>query len=261
LVEPLSLDEAYLDVTENKKNIPSATEVAKEIKKKIKERLNLTASAGVSINKFLAKVASDMDKPDGLFVIPPKKTIEFIKKLPVAKIPGVGKVTAEKMKKMKINTGADLRKFAKEELSKFFGKVGIHYYKIVHNEYDSPVQPNRIRKSISSENTYADDLTDEKEMLKQIKKICEGLFKSMQKNETNGKTVTLKIKYHDFEQRTRSKTVTHYLKSKEELCEIAESLFWSPDKPGKPVRLFGVGVSNLNTEEKKIEKDQLDLSL
>ena len=259
LVEPLSLDEAYLDVTENKKNIPSATIVAKEIKAEIKKELNLTASAGVSINKFLAKVASDMDKPNGLYVIPPNKTIEFIKTLPIKKIPGIGKVTAEKMKKMNILTGADLRNYERVELVRLFGKTGSYYYKIVRNEYNSPVMPDRIRKSISSENTFNDDLTDETIMLEELKKISAGLFKSMQKLETTGKTVTLKIKYHNFEQRTRSKTLSNLISTEEELHEIVEELFWVPEKPDKPVRLLGVGVSNLNNEEKKENDNQLFL--
>jgi len=259
LVEPLSLDEAFLDVTENKKNIPSATIIAKEIKQKIKDQLNLTASAGISINKFLAKVASDMDKPDGLFVIPPEKTIEFIEKLPIEKIPGIGKVTAEKMKNMNIKTGHDLRKFERVDLVRLFGKTGAYYYQIVRNEYDSPVVPDRIRKSISSENTFTEDLIDENEMLKELKQISKGLFKSCERLNTNGKTITLKIKYHDFEQRTRSKTIDHFLNSEEELFKIVEELFWIPEKPYKAVRLFGVGLSNLNTEEKQTETSQLIL--
>ena len=259
LVEPLSLDEAFLDVTENKKNIPSATLTAKEIKKRIKNELSLTASAGISINKFLAKVASDMDKPNGLFVIPPEKTIEFIEKLPIKKIPGIGKVTAKKMESMNILTGKDLRNFERVELVRLFGKPGSYYYKIVRNEYDSPVVPDRIRKSISSENTFAIDLTDETEMLSVLQKISDGLFKSLERLNTNGKTITLKIKYHDFEQRTRSKTINHFVQSKEELFEIVEELFWLPEKPYKPVRLFGVGLSNLNAEEKVKTSSQLSL--
>lgn len=261
LVEPLSLDEAYLDVTENKKNIPSATIIAKEIKQKIKDELQLTASAGISINKFLAKVASDMDKPDGLFVIPPEKTIEFIEKLPIEKIPGIGKVTAEKMKNMNINTGKDLRGFQRVELVRLFGKMGAYYYQIVRNEYDSRVVPDRPRKSISSENTFIDDLTNENEMLQELKSISESLFKSCGKLNTTGKTITLKIKYHDFEQRTRSKTIDHFLKSEEELFKIVEELFWLPEKPYKPVRLFGVGLSNLNNNEKEENDPQMALNL
>lgn len=261
LVEPLSLDEAYLDVTENKKNIPSATLIAKEIKQNIKNNLNLTASAGVSINKFLAKVASDMDKPDGLFVIPPDKTVEFIEKLPIEKIPGIGKVTAAKMKNMNITTGTDLRQFERAALVRLFGKQGSYYYKIVRNEYDSPVVPDRIRKSISSENTFIDDLSDEIKMLDELKKISESLYKSCEKLSTTGKTITLKIKYHDFEQRTRSKTIDHPVISNDELFNIVEELFWIPEKPYKPVRLFGVGLSNLNNRGMTDEGPQLMLDL
>ena len=261
LVEPLSLDEAYLDVTENKKGIPSATIIAKEIKQKIKDELHLTASAGISINKFLAKVASDMDKPDGLYVIPPEKTIEFIEKLPIEKIPGIGKVTAEKMKNININNGHDLRQFQRVELVRLFGKVGAYYYQIVRNEYDSNVVPDRVRKSISSENTFHDDLKDESEMLAELKNISESLFRSCEKLKTTGKTVTLKIKYHDFEQRTRSKTIETPVQSNSELFKIVEELFWMPEKPYKPVRLFGVGLSNLNTEERKNDASQMVLDL
>lgn len=261
LVEPLSLDEAFLDVTENKMNISSATIIAKEIKQKIKDRLQLTASAGISINKFLAKVASDMDKPDGLFVIPPDKTIEFIEKLQIEKIPGIGKVTAQKMKSMNINTGYDLKQFERVELVRLFGKMGAYYYQIIRNEYDSNVVPDRIRKSISTENTFTDDLSDESQLLNEIKNISESLFISCEKLNTSGKTVTLKIKYFDFEQRTRSKTIDNPVNSKEELFNIAEELFRKPEKPVKPVRLLGLGLSNLNNYEKKNDDSQMVLNL
>lgn len=261
LVEPLSLDEAFLDVTENKYNMSSATLIAKEIKQRIKDELQLTASAGISINKFLAKVASDMDKPDGLFVIPPEKTIEFIEKLPIEKIPGIGKVTSQKMKNMNINSGYDLRQYQRVELVRLFGKMGAYYYQIVRNEYDSSVVPDRVRKSISTENTFLDDLTKEEDMLKELKILSDSLFKSSIKLNAAGKTVTLKIKYHDFEQRTRSKTIEHYVQTDGELFNIVEELFWVPEKPYKPVRLFGVGLSNLNIHEKAEDNSQMILDL
>lgn len=259
LVEPLSLDEAYLDVTENKAGNPSATLIAKEIKKRIKEELNLTASAGVSISKFLAKVASDMQKPDGLTVIPPDKAEAFIETLAIEKIPGIGRVTAEKMNRLGIKTGADIKKVEMNELVRRFGKTGAYYYHIVRCEYNSPVVPDRIRKSISTENTFGDDIDDENIMLEELDKIVTGLEKSMKKLKTQGKTITLKIKYFDFQLTTRSKTLNYFVDSKNEIFPVIRELLFKPEKPAKPVRLLGVGVSNLNHENPKIISDQLDL--
>ena len=259
LVEPLSLDEAYLDVTENKTGNPSATLIAKEIKQRIKEELNLTASAGVSINKFLAKVASDIQKPDGLTVILPDKAEVFIETLPIEKIPGIGRVTAEKMNKFGIKTGADIKKLQLEELVKRFGKTGSYYYYIVRCEYNSPVVPDRIRKSISVENTFSDDVDDDKIMLEELEGLTESLERSMKKNKTTGKTITLKIKYHDFQLTTRSKTLKTFVDSKTEIYNVIKELLYKPEKPFKPVRLLGVGVSNLNHENLQVISDQLDL--
>jgi DNA polymerase-4 len=259
LVEPLSLDEAYLDVTENKVGNPSATLIAKEIKQRIKDELHLTASAGVSINKFLAKVASDMQKPDGLTVIPPEKAEAFIETLPIEKIPGIGKVTAEKMNKFGIKTGADIKRLELEELVKRYGKTGSYYYHIVRCDYDSPVVPDRIRKSISVENTFNDDVDNDNTMLEELARLIENLERSMKKTKTLGKTVTLKIKYHDFQQTTRSKTLKTFVDNKEEIFEVIKELLYKPEKPFKPVRLLGVGLSNLNHENPKTFSDQLDL--
>lgn len=261
LVEPMSLDEAYLDVTENKKGIKSATIVAKEIKQKIKDKLKLSASAGISINKFLAKVASDMDKPDGLFVITPDKADEFINKLPVEKVPGIGRVTQSKMKEMGINTCTDLKKYTRVQLVQMFGKTGGYYYDIVHCEYDNPVSPNRIRKSVSSENTFAEDLTIKDDMLKEIESLTRSVADWLVKRNVKGKTVTLKIKYFDFVQRTRSKTVPHFTNSFDEIHEIAKDLFYHPNVPEKPVRLLGVGVSNLDIVENPEGEDQIRMQL
>lgn len=258
LVEPLSLDEAYLDVTENKTGNPSATLIAKEIKKRIREELNLTASAGVSINKFLAKVASDMQKPDGLTIIPPDKAEAFIEKLAIEKIPGIGRVTAEKMNRLGIKTGADIKKFEMNELVRRFGKTGAYYYHLVRCEYNSPVVPDRIRKSISTENTFGDDIDDENIMLDELDKIVTGLEKSMKKLKTQGKTITLKIKYLDFQLTTRSRTLNYFVDSKDEIFPVVKELLFKPEKPLKPVRLLGVGVSNLNHENPKMISDQLD---
>ncbi len=259
LVEPLSLDEAYLDVTKNKTGNPSATLIAKEIKKRIKEELHLTASAGVSINKFLAKVASDMQKPNGLTVITPEKAEAFIETLPIEKIPGIGKVTATKMHKLGIKTGADIKQIEKNELIKRFGKTGAYYYHLVRCEHNSLVVPDRIRKSISSESTFSDDIDDENLMLEELDKIVTGLERSMKKLKTQGKTITLKIKYHDFQLTTRSRTLHVFVDSKEEIFPVIKELLFTPEKPTKPVRLLGVGLSTLNHEGLKIISDQLDL--
>jgi len=259
LVEPLSLDEAYLDVTENKTGNPSATLIAKEIKKRIKEELHLTASAGVSINKFLAKVASDMQKPDGLTVITPEKAEAFIERLPIEKIPGIGKVTAAKMNKLGIKTGTDIKRIEMNELVKRFGKIGAYYFHLVRCEHNSPVVPDRIRKSISSESTFNDDIDDENIMLEELEKIVAGLERSMKKLKTQGKTITLKIKYHDFQLTTRSRTLNVFVDSKEAITPIIKELLFTPQKPDRPVRLLGVGLSNLNHEGPEIISDQLDL--
>jgi DNA polymerase-4 len=259
LVEPLSLDEAYLDVTENKVGNPSATLIAKEIKRRIKDELQLTASAGVSINKFLAKVASDMQKPDGLTVIPPEKAEAFIETLPIEKIPGIGKVTAEKMNKFGIKTGADIKRLELEELVKRYGKTGSYYYHIVRCDYNSPVVPDRIRKSISVENTFNDDVDNDNTMLEELERLTANLEQHMKKTKTWGKTVTLKIKYHDFQLTTRSKTLKTFVNNKEEIFEVIKELLYKPEKPFKPVRLLGVGLSNLNNENPQIIPAQLDL--
>jgi DNA polymerase-4 len=259
LVEPLSLDEAYLDVTSNKKGIKSATLVAKEIKKQIKRELNLNASAGVSINKFLAKVASDVDKPNGLYVIPPNKAEAFIETLAINKVPGIGKVTFQKMKKLGINTCGDLKKMDWSELRSKFGKVGSYYYKIVHGEYDSPVKPNRIRKSVSSERTFDSDLNDPEKMLQKLENITQHVVDYLNKRKIKGKTVTIKIKYFDFVSRTRSKSLPGWLNTFDEIFPVVKELLYQPSLPEKPVRLLGVGLSNLNITEKKESADQLTL--
>jgi DNA polymerase-4 len=260
LVEPMSLDEAYLDVTINKKGIQSATHVAEEIKTRIKKELKLTASAGVSINKFLAKVASDVNKPDGIFVIPPDKTEEFIDKLPIEKVPGIGKVTTAKMHEMGVVTCADLKKFGKIELNRLFGKTGGYYFDIVHGNYDNPVKSGRIRKSVSSERTFDKDITNPEEMIARLKTITGNVVKYLVTREIKGKTVTLKIKYDDFVHKTRSKSVNEWISSYNEIFPVVVELFNSPTAPDKPVRLLGVGLSNLNLYEEPEDGDQLTIS-
>ena len=244
LVEPLSLDEAFLDVTENKKSISYANIIAREIRNKIKNHVGLNSSAGISINKFLAKVATEINKPNGQKTIHPKQVDAFIDSLKIDKFFGIGKVTAKKMYDLGIYTGADLRKLEKSDLVKYFGKSGDHYFKIVRSIQNNPVNPNRIRKSIGAEQTFSKDLTSESFILEKLAHISEDLENRMRKNLNKGKTVTLKIKYNDFTQETRSKTIDKYISKKEEFFPIIENLIFNK-RMKKPVRLLGIAITNL----------------
>ncbi|MFY0628850.1 MAG: DNA polymerase IV [Flavobacteriaceae bacterium] len=250
LVEPLSLDEAYLDVTENKKGNPSASMIAQEIRDRIYEVLELRASAGISINKFIAKVASDINKPNGQKTINPEEVIPFLEGLSVNKFYGVGKVTAAKMHNLGIFTGLDLKKKSQEELTKLFGKSGSFYYNIVRGIHHSKVKPNRIRKSIAAERTFFENISSEIFMLEKLNKIAEELERRMINSETKGKTITLKIKYSDFTQQTRSKTIPQFIQTKEEVMEIIKELLYQ-EKLKNSVRLLGISFSNLDTEKKE----------
>jgi DNA polymerase-4 len=259
LVEPLSLDEAYLDVTENKLNIASAIQIAKDIRKSILDETRLTASAGVSVNKFVAKVASDMNKPDGLTFIPPEKVEEFMEALKIEKFFGVGKVTADKMHSLGINTGADLKALSLDELTELFGKSGRFYYQIVRGIDNRPVQPDREYKSLAAENTFAVDIEDVNEMLKALEPIVEHAYRRMKRNELYGRTLTLKIKYSDFKQITRSKTYDHRLIDEKELLRLSQELLLEI-KDLRSVRLLGISVSNFEEPELK-EPRQLKMEL
>ena len=254
LVEPLSLDEAYLDVTENKFNLPSATQIAKEIKARILEETQLTASAGVSFNKFLAKVASALQKPNGLTVIPPEKAEALVESLPIEKFYGIGQVTAAKMHGLGIRTGFDLKQRSKEELIRNFGKSGEYYYCIARAQDDRQVEPNRIRKSVGAERTYAEDLESVTEMDEKLKPLAEEVAEYLTEKNNGGRTVTVKIKYADFTQTTRSKTFLSHIQSGEQLWQIAKELLRTPFEPQLPVRLLGVSVSNLLSEEAENHK-------
>ncbi|MEN8704027.1 MAG: DNA polymerase IV [Polaribacter sp.] len=245
LVEPLSLDEAYLDVTENKKGNPSANEIAREIRQKIYDKTGLRASAGISINKFIAKVASDINKPNGQKTIHPEEVIQFIEELPVNKFYGVGKVTAAKMYNLGIFVGNDLKKKTLEELSLLFGKSGLNYYNIVRGIHKSEVKPNRIRKSVGAERTFRENISSEIYMLDKLNDIADEIEKRMEKSNSKGKTITLKIKYSDFTQQTRSKTVGQFLSKKKEFFPIVKELLYQ-DKLENSVRLLGLSFSNLN---------------
>lgn len=244
LVEPLSLDEAYLDVTENKINMPSATIIAKEIKKKIKSKTKLTASAGVSYNKFLAKIASDYDKPDGLYLITPGKAEKFLEELPVEKFHGIGKKTAERLHKLRIKSGKDLKLFDKYKLIKLFGKHGIFYYDIVRGIDEREVNPSRIRKSVGAENTFSEDLVEIEDIKSRLHEIAERLYSRVNKYKLYGKTITVKIKFHDFEIITRSKTVNSGIKTLPDITMHSEELLMNEDLKGKAIRLLGISISN-----------------
>lgn len=258
LVEPLSLDEAFMDVTENKKDLKSAILIAKQIRQKIRERTGLNASAGVSYNKFLAKIASDLNKPNGQAVILPEEAEGFLEKLPIKKFFGIGKVTAEKMTALGIHTGKDLKEYSLQYLTRKFGKSGLHYYNIVRGIHLSEVQPNRIRKSLSAENTFEKDLLAMEDLLVALKPISDELTKRIKKSGIRGRTVTLKIKFSDFTQQTHSKTQDQY-PEEEHLWDIAQELL--TQKPfDKPIRLLGLGISNLNvTEEYQHFGEQLKI--
>lgn len=244
LVEPLSLDEAFLDVTVNKANNPSATRIATEIRAKIKAETGLNASAGISYNKFLAKVASDINKPNGQAVIPPEQAEAFLEKLPIERFYGIGKVTAEKMKKYGIHNGWDLKQYSLNFLMQRFGKSGAHYYNIVRGIHLSEVHPHRDRKSLSVETTFERDLFDREELLTAMDKVLEELFRRLNKGNIRGRTLTLKLKYRDFTLQTRSKSLERYL-TREDIEEMAQELL-DQEALKMPIRLMGLGISNLD---------------
>ncbi len=247
LVEPLSLDEAFLDVTVNKLEIPLASEIAKRIKAEILAETGLTASAGVAPNKFIAKIASDYNKPNGLTVIPPEKVDAFLIDLPVRKLPGVGPVTEQRMASAGILTVRRMREFAKEELQALFGKSGAWYYHICRGEDERPVISDWERKSVGVEDTFAKDLTEIEDMRAELKKIAEKLSVRLKKREMKGRTVTLKMTYADFEKITRSKTLAERVCEEEVLYELAcELLTHTEAGPEKPVRLLGMQVANFH---------------
>jgi len=243
LIEPLSLDEAYLDVTEDKLGIGSAIDIAKSIKDAIKNELNLTASAGVSINKFVAKVASDMNKPDGLTFIGPSKIKAFMEKLPVEKFFGVGKVTAAKMKAMQINTGADLKNLSEAQLIAQFGKSGKFYYKIVRGIDNRPVQSHRETKSVGAEDTLSEDTNDLAVMHDLLKQISETVAARLEKHQLKGKTVTLKIKFEDFKLITRSRSFPVAINQADQMFKEAIKLLEEANLGTAKVRLLGITLS------------------
>jgi DNA polymerase-4 len=244
LVEPLSLDEAFLDVTDPLKGPRSGTLIAREIKNEIRLETGLTASAGVAPNKFLAKVASGADKPDGLTVVGPDEAEEFISKLPIRKFFGVGPATAKRFEAMGIKTGKDLRARPREELVGLFGKSGHWYYTIARGIDNRPVAPRGTRKSLSAERTFSHDLTALSEMVERLDSISEEVARRLNRNQLSGRTVVIKIKYHDFQVSTRSRTVSKDVQSAHDIGTLARELLFQ-DPPKRPVRLLGVGLTNL----------------
>jgi len=260
LVEPLSLDEAYLDVSEPKKGAPSATLIAQEIKNVILEETQLTASAGVSFNKFLAKVGSDYDKPDGLTVITPTDAPGFVARLPIEKFFGVGPVTAGRMHEIGIRNGHDLLLLSEDELVARFGKAGAYYYRIARCLDDRKVSTNRVRKSIGAERTFDRNISRLSELQERLKKISETVAERMARAAVMAQTVTLKIKYHDFCVTTRQTTSSGFIDDREELFKVVDLLLrYSPEPPRRPVRLLGVSVSNLLAVDSGAVTEQLVL--
>lgn len=245
LIEPLSLDEAYLDVTENLKGIEFATQIAKEIKAAILETTGLTASAGISYNKFLAKLASDYRKPNGLFVIRPGEGEDFVAGLPVGTFHGIGQVTAEKMHKLGIYTGADLKQKSEQFLRNRFGKAGSHYYYICRGIDNRPVEPDRIRKSSGSENTFASDLTTEEQMKEGLKPLIQDVWNWCTRTRIYGRTVTVKIKYSDFRISTKSRSSTTAITNRDLFEATSFQLLTESLEENATVRLLGISVSNL----------------
>lgn len=265
LIEPLSLDEAYLDVTEDKLGVSSAIEIAVQIKKAIRDELNLTASAGVSVNKFVAKIASGLNKPDGLTFIGPSKIEQFMENLPVEDFYGVGKVTASKMNSLGYFKGSDLKAVTENELNKSFGKLGSFLYKVVRGIDNRPVQADRETKSVGAEDTFSRDLTDLEEMAQELYSISQIVQKRLQKNNLAGRTVTLKVKFSDFTLMTRNHSFSQPVSDLDTIYETAKTLLEKLDIQDRPIRLLGVSLSNFGEVKlafkSKGDPNQLELFL
>ena len=252
LVEPLSLDEAFLDVTVNKKNILLASQIATNIRNKIKKEIGLTASAGISINKFTAKVATEINKPNGQKTIHPDRLEAFLNKLAIDKFFGVGKVTAKKMNELGIYNGFDLRAKSLNFLEEKFGKMGKSFYKIIRGQQHNPVNPNRVRKSVGAERTFNKDIRSEGFMIEKLKIIATEVEERLSKIGSRGKTITIKIKYYDFNLETRSRTISNLVQKKSEFFPIISELIYQKEIL-KPVRLLGISISSLVNDNDKIE--------
>lgn len=261
IIEPISMDEAFLDVTDNKQGIELAMDIAKEIKAKIRERLQLTASAGVSYCKFLAKIASDYRKPDGLTVIHPARAQEFIDQLDIKDFWGVGKATAEKMHSMGIHTGADLREVPLPTLIREFGKMGKMFYNFARGIDERPVVSSRIRKSVGCETTFLHDTSDTEELNRILEDAITELHRRLTDEDFRGYTLTLKLKFHDFRGITRSVTQEEELTTIELIRPLAQQLLDSVDYSQDPIRLLGLSVSNSHEEDPNQEDDDPQLKI
>lgn len=252
LIEPLSLDEAFLDVTENKKGYALAVDIAKEIKQRICDELHLVASAGISYNKFLAKVASDYRKPDGLCTIHPNQALEFIGKLPIESFWGVGPVTAKKMHTMGIHNGQQLRMYSKEGLVRSFGKSGVIYYEFSRGIDNRPVEPSRLRKSVGCEHTLEKDISNRSSVIIELYHVVTELIERLKRKSFVGNTLTLKVKFYDFTQITRSVTQRNPINTMEIVLPLAKELLAQVDYSNRPIRLLGLSVSNPKEEEEDV---------
>jgi DNA polymerase IV len=261
LVEPLSLDEAYLDVTVNKAGINSATEIAKQIKKSIHSETGLTASAGISINKFLAKTASGMNKPDGLTLILPDEAAAFVESLAIERFYGIGPATTEKMHELNICTGLDLKQWTESDLLKQFGKVGSFYYQIARGIDERPVNPNRIRKSIGAETSYEPDLADTVAIQRALEAIAREAHRRLEEHGSKGRTITLKVKLADYRQMTRSRTLLDFIASETEILALSQELLKGIALQNEKVRLLGITLSSLDTGSDEASYEQLSLEL
>lgn len=243
IIEPLSIDEAFLDVTDDKKKIGSATVIAERIRSEIKSRTGLTASAGISVNKFLAKIASDINKPDGLFLIRPEDAEKFIEELQIEKFYGIGKVTAQKMHKLGIHKGSDLKNWDLVSLIRNFGKAGVFFHDIVRGIDERPVEPDQERKSVGTELTYDKDLTVRFEIIAELYQLEKELMERLEHSGTTGRTITLKVKFSDFRQITRSKTLQNYIRNFETLHKEVTEIRRSLKLEGTRIRLLGLSIS------------------
>ena len=249
IIEPISIDEAFLDVTQNKPGIPLAVDIAREIKRRIRQELHLVASAGVSYNKFLAKIASDYRKPDGLCTIHPDQALDFITRLPIEDFWGVGPVTAKRMHLLGIHTGLHLRACSLQMLMREFGKVGRVYYDFARGVDLRPVEPVRVRKSIGCERTLEKDITQSSSVVIELYHVAMELVRRLEGKGFRGNTLTLKVKFHDFKQITRSLTQEHELTTLDAILPLAKQLMQGVDYQSHPVRLIGLSVSNPHEEE------------
>ncbi len=248
LIEPLSLDEAFLDVTHNKPNISLAVDIAKEIKQRIRTELNLIASAGISYNKFLAKIASDYRKPDGLCTIHPDQALEFIAQLPIESFWGIGPVTAQRMHSIGIHKGADLQQCNPDMLTQLFGKAGSLYYDFARGIDLRPVEPFHIRKSVGCEHTLEKDVSTTSSAIIELYHVATELVGRLKRSGFSGTTLTLKIKFYDFKQITRSLTQEKEFTTLDDILPIAKQLLKGVDFTMKPIRLIGLSISNPKEE-------------